>query len=36
MPRNAFPWLLTGGAVAVIVYIGVLPARVREPLRRAA
>src|SRR5262249_48821307 len=35
MSRKSFPWLLTGGAVAVIVYIGTRPSG-RQPVERAA
>ena len=36
MSRNVFPWLLTGGAVAVIVYIGTRPPERRSAVTRAA
>ena len=35
MSRKVVPWLLTGGAVAVIVYIGTRPSGQR-PIERAA
>jgi hypothetical protein len=36
MSRNVFPWLLTGGAVAVIVYIGTRPSERRTAATRSA
>ena len=36
MSRNVFPWLLTGGAVAVIVYIGTRPSERRTVARSPA
>src|SRR5215468_1686736 len=35
MPRNVFPWLLTGGAVAVIVYIVTRPSERRTVVARS-
>lgn len=36
MSRNVVPWLLTGGAVAVIVYIGTHPPERRKAATRSA